>query len=102
MTPCGLELAARLERLLELPLTNSSDVEPWILACAKVQSWLYTHSDKLPFEMPSLLMFFFHDPDIRVRDPDYKQAQEQQIHRLIRQLRGEELLDIRRPWWRFW
>ena len=102
VTPAGFELADRLERLLQLPLGGPSDVEPWTDACGEVQSWLAVHAHELPFEMPTHLMFYFHDPDIRAREPDYKAQQEKAVHRLILQLRDEEPPDITRPWWRFW
>lgn len=102
VTPSGLELAERLARLLELPLGAPSDVDPWIDACGEVQSWLYAHTHQLPFKTPTHLMFYFHDPDIRAKEPDYKTHQEKAVRRLIRQLRGEEPPDIKRPWWRFW
>ena len=102
VTPSGLELAERLERLLELPLDGPPDVDPWTDACGEVQSWLDAHAHQLPFEMPTHLMFYFHDPDIRAKEPDYKAKQEKAVRRLIRQLRGDEPPDIKRPWWRFW
>ncbi len=98
VTPSGLELAERLARLLELPLGAPSDVDPWIDACGEVQSWLYAHTHQLPFKTPTHLMFYFHDPDIRAKEPDYKTHQEKAVRRLIRQLRGEEPPDIKRPW----
>jgi hypothetical protein len=102
VTPSGLELADRLERLLQLPLGGPSHIQPWTDACAEVQSWLGTHAHELPFELPHHLVFYFHDPDIRAKEPGYKASQEQGIRRLIKQLRGEEPPDIKRPWWRFW
>ena len=102
VSPSGSELADRLERLLHLQLAQPSDVDPWIDASDEVQSWLDVHTDELPFELPTHLMFYFHDPDIRAREPEYKTHQEKAVRRLIRQLRGEEPPDIKRPWWRFW
>ena len=102
VTPTGLELANRLERLLQLPLDAPSAVEPWTDACDEVQSWLDAHAHELPFKLPQHLMFYFHDLDIRAKEPDYKARQEQAVRRLIRQLRGEESPDIKRPWWRLW
>lgn len=102
VTPSGLELADRLERLLQLPLDGSSGVQPWASACGAVQAWLNAHADDMPFELPQHLMFYFHDPDIRAKEAEYKAGQEQAIRRLVRQLRGEELPDIKRPWWRLW
>lgn len=101
LTPCGLDLASQLERLLQLPLDGPADVEPWLEACVEVRTWLDAHGDELPFAMPPELIFFFHDPDIRAKDPDYKAWQEQAVRHLIKQLRGEELPDVKRPWWRF-
>ncbi len=102
MSPAAVTLAAHLERLLQLPLATPSDVEAWTDASCEVESWLAAHVRELSFKMPPQLMFYFHDPDIRVKDPDYKASQEQSVRHLIRQLRGEVPLDIRRPWWRFW
>lgn len=101
MTPRGLELADRLERLLELPLETPSDVELWTDACSNVQAWLSAHVRELPFEPPSHLMFYFHDADIRAREPDYRAHQEQTVRRFIRQLCGNEPPDIKRPLWDF-
>ncbi len=100
VTPAGWELAARLERLLELPVAAPADLAAWEDASRDVQVWLEAHAQELPFELPQHLMFYFHDSDIRAREPDYQASQEQAIRRLIRQLRGEEAPDIRRPWWR--
>ncbi|RYD85092.1 MAG: hypothetical protein EOP84_03610 [Verrucomicrobiaceae bacterium] len=101
-TPSGLALASQLERLLQLPLDSPSDVDPWFDACAEVQAWLEAHVDELPFVLPPDLIFYFHDPDIRAKEPEYKEWQEQAIRHLIKQLRGEELPGIKLPWWRFW
>lgn len=100
--PSAFELADRLEHLLQLPLTGPADVEPWTDTCIETQTWLNAHADKLPFEMPKFLMFYFHDPDIRAKEPEYKAHQERDIQRLIRQLRGEEAPPPRLPWWHFW
>ena len=102
VTLSGLEFADRLERLLQLPLDAQSDVDLWTDACGEVQTWLNAHAHELPFEMPVHLMFYFHDPDIRAKEPSYKAHQETAVRRIIRQLRGEELPDNKRPWWRFW
>ena len=102
VTLSGLELADRLERLLQLPLGGPPDVDTWTDACREVQSWLDVHTHELPFEMPAHLMFYFHDPDIRAKEPGYKTHQEKAVRRLIRQLLGEVPPDISRPWWRFW
>ena len=85
-----------------MPLDSSSDVEPWIAACDEVNSWIDIHSSELPFTLPQYLMFYFHDADIRAKEPEYRIHQDQQIHRFIKQLRGEEPLPTPRPWWRFW
>jgi hypothetical protein len=97
-----LELAARLEELLRLPLDRTSNVEPWDARCDDLRAWINANAAELPLGLPTYLMFYFHDADIRAKEPEYRTHQEQQVRRFIRQLRGEEPPDIRRPWWRFW
>jgi hypothetical protein len=89
VTRRGLELADRLEGLLQLPLAGPADVEPWINACGEVRVWLDANTQEMPFELPTYLMFYFHDPDIRAKESDYKVYQETAVRGLIRQLRGE-------------
>jgi hypothetical protein len=93
-----LELADRLTGLLQLPLDSSADVDPWMDACDEVQTWL----DANALEVPHHLWHYFADPDIRAKDPSYRAYQEEAVRRFIRQLRGEEPLETKRPWWRFW
>jgi hypothetical protein len=102
ITPRGLEFADRLERLLQLPLDSATDVESWQEACGELREWIDANFSELPLRLPQYLMFYFHDPDIRAKEPKYRNHQEQQVRRFIRQLRGEEPPDIKRPWWRFW
>ena len=85
-----------------MPLDSLSDVEPWTDACGEVSRWVDAHFSELPFMPPQYLMFYFHDADIRAKEPDSRIHQEQQLRRLIRQLRGDEPLDTQRPWWRGW
>lgn len=102
VTPRGLELADRLEHLLQLPLDYPDHVEPWTAASEEVSTWIETHFSELPLSLPQYLMFYFHDPDIRAKEPAYRNHQDQQVRRFIKQLRGEEPPETKRPWWRFW
>ena len=95
------EVADRLEGLLQMPLNDDSDVGPWIDACFEVQAWIAAHAGELP-SLPAELMFYFHDPDIRVKDSEYKATQELAVLRFIEHLRGGKQPEVTRPWWRFW
>ena len=102
VTPHGLELAVRLDHLLQLPLDRPEHAKPWSDACDEVSTWIDSHLSELPLSLPQYLTYYFHDPDIRATEPEYRNHQEQQVRRFVRQLRGEEPPDIKRPWWRFW
>jgi hypothetical protein len=80
------EFADRLEGLLLVPLNAPSDVERWTDARYELESWIASHADELP-DVPSFLMFYFHDPDIRVEEPEYKATQELAIRNFIHKLR---------------
>ncbi|CAN5746375.1 hypothetical protein BH11VER1_BH11VER1_28840 [soil metagenome] len=102
VTPMGLEYAKRLEDLLVLPFDDAVEIKRWEDEAGVVQEWIRDNFSELPQGFPKYIMFYFHDPDIRAREPEYRNHQEQKVRLFIRQLRGEAPLDNGSPWWRFW
>jgi hypothetical protein len=102
VTPQGLELARRLEHLLELPLNDSTDLEPWDQACKAIETWLEAHHTEVSVEVPPSLFHYFVDSDIHLKEPEYRREQEKSVRRLIGELRGEIPVATGKPWWQFW
>ena len=102
VTPCGLELAERLERLVQLPLDRTDDVGPWTAASDEVSDWIEAHQSEIPLSVPHHLLHYFNDADIRAKDSGYRTSQEDAVRLFIRQLRGEPLPERKSAWWRFW
>jgi hypothetical protein len=102
VTPCGLELADRLEHLLQLPLDRADHIEQWYAASGELTDWIDAHFTELSHGVPHHLSHYFSDADIRAKEPGYRTNQEDAVRLYIRQLRGEPLPERKRAWWCFW
>jgi hypothetical protein len=79
--------AGELERLMTLPLSTKSDLEQWYAELAKLEDIL---QERFPsFEFWHEVMHFFHDVDIRARDPGYRDYQHGLIRDYVAFLRSE-------------
>ena len=79
-------LAGELERLMQLPLKSKVDVALWADEARTLQTVLDERFPKLEF--PHHIWHFLADPDIRERDPDYRDAQHREISDYIAQVRA--------------
>jgi|JI6StandDraft_1071083.scaffolds.fasta_scaffold119303_2 hypothetical protein len=83
-----LNLANQLESLLARPLECEADIEPWRDNASQVEAYIGEHWSRLEVEAPHHLYHYFSDADIRVKEPEYRQDQEDAVREFIAELRA--------------
>ncbi len=92
-SPAVYYLIDQLEKLVALPLTTDSELDRWNAEADKVEKAL---RDVFPeFELPDVFRHFLADPDIRLRDKEYLEYQNQRITSYIARLRQRTKSDSR-------
>ena len=79
-----LEVAQALRRLRQADPQHPRDVAAWEAQAREFTRW---HLGRWPdIDLPPQVMFYLHDADIRVREPEYRSAQDEMIDDLIASL----------------
>jgi len=87
------ELAADLRALSQSPLTSDSDLVPWLDLAGTIRTKLSTTYRKLDPAIPEYLEHYFSDPDIRVKDPEYRDEQTKLVGVLISDLESGKIAE---------
>jgi len=86
-------LIPQIERLLQLPLETEADLNAWYLAWDGIS---VTLEKEFPdFETSENFHHFVSDADIRLRDKDYKDAQEKWVVEYLEALRASTTSKVR-------
>lgn len=78
------ELAAQLRELQRTSPVSAEDVPAWNVAARKF-------SGDLPFPLPIQVMHHLHDADIRVKDAEYRESQDELISDAISDLESGKI-----------
>ncbi|MGN6223952.1 hypothetical protein [Pseudoxanthomonas sp.] len=76
-----LMLAEALKRLQKSSPVEKLQLDGWYESSRKFTAWKDAEFPHIP--LPSLVMFYLHDADIRVKDEDYRKDQEAALSDLI-------------------
>ena len=73
------EIAKRLRDLQRTSPTDKADLATWDASARKFSS-------ELDVKLPSQVMHYLHDADIRIKDPAYRKSQDEMIAGIISDL----------------
>jgi hypothetical protein len=73
------EIAAKLRELQRTSPTNPVDLADWDASARKFSSELHV-------SVPAQVMHYLHDADIRIKDPEYRKAQDEILTDIITDL----------------
>ena len=78
------EIAESLRQLQQSSPTTSDEVGNWSAAARRFTNW---HLTAFPdVRLPTQVMFYLHDADIRVKDPEYRKNQDEMLSKAIASL----------------
>lgn len=75
------EIAQELRRLQQSSPVSRDDVDSWSAAARRFTDW--QRSTFPDVQLPSHVMFYLHDADIRVRDPEHRTEQDKVLGEII-------------------
>jgi hypothetical protein len=75
------DIARELRRLQQSSPTRREDLHNWYADARRFTDW--EHSTFPDVRLPSLVMFYLHDADLRVKDPEYRKSQDEALDELI-------------------
>jgi len=75
------EIAQELRRLQRYSPTCHNELADWYADSRRFVEW--QHSKFPEVELPSEVMSYLHDADIRLKDPDYRMAQDKALEQVI-------------------
>jgi len=78
------DIAQRLRRLQESSPVAAADLPAWNARARKFVDWQLTAHPEV--RLPPQVMFYLHDADIRVREPAYREDQDEALAAVIQQL----------------
>jgi hypothetical protein len=76
-----MEIARELRRLQQSSPTSLENLDSWYASARRFTNW--QHSTFPDVHLPSQVMFYLHDADIRVRDPEYRKDQDEALDGII-------------------
>ena len=89
MNPAEIYLVQHLNRLMALPLDTKLDLENWIVESNQVMRSLEKNFPD--FEPSENFWHFIADPDIRLRDKEYRDYQHKLMQDYISRLRAPKV-----------
>jgi hypothetical protein len=72
-------IAAELEALLHLPLSTPADLDSWYVSARRFNERLKTYPNDVLRRLPHDLWHYLDDADIRLRTPQYAEAQNERV-----------------------
>lgn len=78
------EIAQALRRLRETDPQHRSELDAWDAQARAFTRWHHTQWPEV--DLPSQVMFYLHDANIRLRDADYRAMQDEMIGEVIASL----------------
>lgn len=73
------EVAAQLRELQRTSPTNGSEIRAWDASARRF-------SETLRIPLPSQAMHYLHDADVRIKEPEYGEFQDEMLSRIISEL----------------
>lgn len=77
-------IARELRRLQQSSPTRRDDLDDWYEDARRFTHW--EHATFPDVRLPALVMFYLHDADLRLEDPEYRQSQDKALDELIASL----------------
>jgi hypothetical protein len=78
------EIAQELRRLQQSSPVSRDGLDSWYAAGREFVKW--QHSAFPNLQLPPHVMFYLHDADIRVKDPEYRKGQDEVLNEIIANL----------------
>ena len=78
------EIARELRRLQQSSPVSRDEVASWTEAARRFTDW--QHSTFPDVQLPPHVMFYLHDADLRVKDPEYRKEQDEVLAEIIANL----------------
>ena len=75
------EIAQELRRLQQCSPLSRDDLDSWYAAGRQFVEW--QHSAFPDVHLPPQVMFYLHDADIRIKDPEYRKDQDEVLAEII-------------------
>lgn len=78
------DIASELRRLQQSSPSQREGLDGWYADARRFTQW--EHATFPEVRLPPLVMFYLHDADLRVKDPEYRQMQDSALDELIASL----------------